>query len=65
MKIMKKALSIIFILAILFSMMGVTALAAVTHTVTINSETAGHTYQAYQVFAGNYTDSNKSLSNIT
>jgi len=39
--------------------------AAGAHTITIHSKTSGHTYQAYQVFAGTYDDTSKKLSNIT
>lgn len=64
MKTIKKALSLLFVAAMLLSVLGVSALAAGTNTVTITSETEGHTYQAYQVFAGDQSDENV-LSNVT
>ena len=48
-------------LAVLF-IMGPRALAADTHSITIESKTSGHTYQAYQIFAGDYYEG--VLSNI-
>ncbi|MBC3886753.1 SpaH/EbpB family LPXTG-anchored major pilin [Acetobacterium paludosum] len=65
---MKKALSLVCTLTMLIGMLGVPVQAATGHTLTINSETNGHTYQAYQVFAGDYSEtaeSTKVLSNIT
>lgn len=49
---MKKALSLIGTLTMLIGMLVVPVQAEGTHTLTITSETSGHTYQAYQVFAG-------------
>jgi LPXTG-motif cell wall-anchored protein len=65
---MKKALSLVCTLTMLIGLLGVPVQAAGSHTLTINSETDGHTYQAYQVFAGDYSEtggSTKVLSNIT
>ena len=45
----------------------VPAYAAGGHTITITSETGGHTYVAYQIFGGNYdntVDSTPTLSNV-
>lgn len=41
--------------------------AAASHTLTINSQTGGHTFEAYQVFAGDYSTEGggKHLSNVT
>lgn len=39
--------------------------AADTYTITINNTTEGHTYRAYQIFAGDYDDATGILSNIT
>ncbi len=36
-----------------------------TYTITINNSTSGHTYEAYQVFAGDLSSNGKILSNIT
>lgn len=47
--------------------MSVTAVAAETYTITITNDKTGHTYEAYQIFAGNLTekDGNKILTNVT
>lgn len=44
-----------------------TAPSAPTYTLTINSQAAGHTYNAYQIFAGDYAlvDGARVLSNVT
>lgn len=41
--------------------------AEASHTLTINSQTGGHTFEAYQVFAGDYSTENgtEHLSNVT
>ncbi|MDD6043997.1 MAG: SpaH/EbpB family LPXTG-anchored major pilin [Eubacteriaceae bacterium] len=58
-----KIASVLLALVMVFSM-SVTAFAANTnsHTITINNEKSGHTYDAYQVFAGDI--SNDKLTNI-
>lgn len=68
---MKKALSIIMALLILASM-AFTAYAdentATTYTITVDNSATGHTYEAYQIFAGDiYTDDDSEtvFSNIT
>ena len=61
----KKLLRTILLVALLVCLGTTTALAADNNTITITSETGGHTYQAYQVFAGTYTASSGNLSNIT
>lgn len=48
---MKRAISIILCLVMVLSM-SVTVFADETHTLTINNATDGHTYEAYQIFAG-------------
>lgn len=62
MKVMKKAFALILTL-IMACTMYLPVMAAGNHTLTINSDTSGHTYQAYQVFAGNYFEG--VLSNVT
>lgn len=42
----------------------VPAYAAGTHTITITSETGGHTFTAYQIFSGDYDDTSGALSNV-
>lgn len=45
----------------------VPAYAASNHTITINSDTSGHTFTAYQIFSGEYdntVDDSETLSNI-
>lgn len=68
---MKKRLSVLLasaFTAILALVMAVPAYAASgDNTITINSETSGHTFEAYQIFAGDYYvdgDGTASLSNI-
>ena len=65
MKTLKTLLSTILLVALLVVLGMTTALAADDNTITISSETSGHTYQAYQVFAGTFTVSSGNLSNIT
>ena len=65
MKTTKKLLSSLLIVAILVSLCFTSALAAGSNVVTITSETNGHTYRAYQVFAGTYDTTNKNLTNVT
>ena len=38
---------------------------AATHTITINGQNAGHTYVAFQIFAGDLDSTGKVLSNVT
>ena len=65
MKTTKKLLSSLLIVAILISICMTSALAAGNNTVTITSETSGHTYRAYQVFAGTYDSVSGKLTNVT
>jgi len=53
MKKMNKLLSLVLVLAIALSL-AIPAMAASTHTVTINGNTEGHIYEAYQIFNGDY-----------
>ena len=76
MKAVKKAGSLLLALVLTLAL-GLTALAAegtgssgegaTTYTITITNDKTGHTYEAYQIFAGDLTmkDGNKILSNIT
>ena len=41
------------------------AFAASTNQIVVTSETAGHTYTAYQIFAGDYDSQSQKLSNVT
>lgn len=67
---MKKRLSVFLasaFTAILALVMAVPAYAASSdNTITINSETSGHTFEAYQIFAGDYAevDDVATLSNV-
>lgn len=62
MRSMKKVASLALALVLCLSLsVGVWA-GNGTHTITITNETSGHTYQAYQVFKGDYADGK--LSNI-
>ena len=65
MKTTKKLLRSLLIIAILVSLGLTSALAAGNNTVTISSETSGHTYRAYQVFAGTYETASAKLTNVT
>ena len=63
-KVIKKLLAALLAVAMLCAM-AVPALAVSnTHTLTINGTTSGHTYEAYQVFAGKLAE-NGVLSDIT
>ena len=67
MKTMKKILSLVMGLVMALAM-SVTAFAAgENYSITIENPVSGHTYEAYQIFAGDLTmkDGNKVLSNIT
>lgn len=63
-----KKLKLVFatLLAALFTFTGGKALADdSTYTLTINGTTTGHTYEAYQIFAGDVSTDGTTLSNIT
>lgn len=63
-----KKLKLVFatLLAALFTFTGGKALADdSTYTLTVNGTTTGHTYEAYQIFAGDVSTDGTTLSNIT
>ena len=62
---LRKLTCLLLALMMVFAMT-VTASAADTYTITITNEKTGHTYEAYQVFAGDLAEKNgdKILSNI-
>ncbi len=68
MKALKKSLALLLALMLTLAL-GTTAFAdAETYTITINNEATGHTYEAYQIFAGDLSTNEKGekvLSNIT
>ena len=66
MKTVKSAFSLLLALVLTLAL-SITAFAAETYTITITNDKTGHTYEAYQIFAGDLTekDGNKILSNIT
>lgn len=68
MKTVKRALALLLALTMLLAMGAVTVLAANTYTITISGGkvVSGHTYQAYQIFAGDLAqkDNKTILSNI-
>ena len=68
MKTVKRALALVLALTLLLAM-SATVFAAddTTYTITINNKTTGHTYKAYQIFAGDLAekDGKTILSNIT
>ena len=65
MKALKKSLALLLALMLTLAL-GTTVFAAETYTITIENKLAGHTYEAYQIFAGDLTeqDGKKVLSNI-
>ena len=67
MKTVKRALTLVLALTLLLAM-SATVFAAdeTTYTITINNTTTGHTYEAYQIFAGDLAekDGKTILSNI-
>lgn len=68
MKTVKRALALLLALTMLLATGAVTVLAANTYTITISGSkvVSGHTYQAYQIFAGDLAekDNKTILSNI-
>ncbi|MBE5799396.1 MAG: isopeptide-forming domain-containing fimbrial protein [Clostridiales bacterium] len=62
MKNVKRIASLVLALIMAFAMMSAAVAesaavgSAAAHTITITNETAGHTYEAYQIFAGTYED---------
>ena len=65
MKTTKNLLRSLVILALMVSLCFSSALAAGDNTVTISSDTDGHTYRAYQVFAGTFDSVSGRLTNVT
>ena len=63
MKHVKKLLSVILVM-IMAMTLALPAAAAGGRTLTINSKTSGHTYQAYQVFSGRLDSTGKLLEDI-
>ena len=65
MKHARKLASLLLALVMVFAL-AATASAADTYTITITNEKTGHTYEAYQIFAGDLAEKNgdKILSNI-
>ena len=60
---MKKLLSLILSMAMVFSLTAMSFAADTTYTITINNATPGHTYEAYQIFSGDLSSTGV-LSNI-
>ena len=63
-KVIKKLLAALLAVAMLCAMAVPAFAVSNTHTLTINGTTSGHTYEAYQVFAGKLAE-NGVLSDIT
>lgn len=65
---MRKVKKLIGVLlaAVMVLAMGVPAFAASgSYTLTISEASAGHTYEAYQIFAGDLSENGQTLSNVT
>lgn len=63
MKKSRKIMSVLLVVAMLFTLVSPAMAADTTYTITINNSETGHTYEAYQIFAGDLHDG--VLSNIT
>ena len=62
---MKKLLGLL-LAAVMVLAMGVPTFAASgSYTLTISGASAGHTYEAYQIFAGDLSENGQTLSNVT
>ena len=65
MKHLKKLVSLVLTAVMVFAMcIPVMADATTTYSITIDNATEGHTYEAYQIFAGELSTDGLSLSNI-
>ena len=66
MKKSRKLMSILLVVAMLFTLAAPAFAANTSHTITITNETSGHTYTAYQVFSGDIEilDGKEVLTNI-
>lgn len=60
---MLKTISSLALALVMLAALAIPAFAAETYTVTIESDSSGHTYEAYQIFAGDLYDG--ILSNVT
>ncbi|MBD8926475.1 MAG: hypothetical protein EGR89_10955, partial [[Eubacterium] rectale] len=65
MKTIKRSIAFMLALVLTFAM-SVTAFAdeAKTYSITIDSAIPGHTYEAYQIFTGDLSEDETTLSNI-
>ncbi len=64
---MKKLVSLLLAAMMLLAVMNVAVAEGETYTITINNEAEGHTYEAYQIFAGDLSENDSGtvvLSNI-
>ena len=67
MKHIKKLASLLLVLVMVFALATTAFAEETTYSITINNSTAGHTYEAYQIFTGDLATNeagNKVLSNI-
>lgn len=62
MKKVRSILSVFIAAVMMFTLLGVSAFAKDSYTITINNEKTGHEYAAYQIFKGDLSD--KTLSNV-
>lgn len=65
MKYTKKLLSLVLVLVLALALAVPGFAAGETYSITINDATAGKTYEAYQVFAGTWSDTAENLVDIT
>lgn len=65
MKKMKKLVGFMLAAMMLFSMSAVVFAANVDVTVTVDEKLAGHTFEAYQIFKGTQTETDKQLVDVT
>lgn len=64
MRKVKKLLGLLLAAVMVFAMGVPTFAASGTYSITINEASAGHTYEAYQIFAGDLSENGQTLSNV-
>lgn len=64
MKHIKKLASLLLVLVMVFALATTAFAEETTYSITINNSTAGHTYEAYQIFTGDLVEKDLSLIHI-